>query len=315
MEKFDTMCGIIGVMLNKKGNVGELLYRMMLTLQHRGTDSAGIAVYAGDGLSEDEYILMIQVRDIPGAIGKIGDAVGKAGGDIRDIHVRISRKGAFGINKYIIRSPDVATLKQIVESVDSTDAGKVLSYGRSIEILKETGTVDDLEKSYGISKLNGTHGLGHVRFSTESRVDHSHAHPFHTKAHPDIAVVHNGQITNYNNIRRKLERRGYSFTTDNDTECIVHFVVDKLKQGHSLENALRASVNELDGPFSYIISTPDSIGVARDKLGLRPVMLAEDGSGHYIASEECALIWVCGDQSPVYLEPGEVRVYERREGR
>lgn len=307
------MCGIVGVMLKNKGDVGWRLYRMMLSLQHRGTDSAGVAVYAGEELGENEYILTIQVVDTPGAIGKVGDAIGNAGGDIRDIYVRISKKGAFGIDKYIIRAPDLSTLRHIVESVDSTDVGKVLSYGRYIEILKETGTVEDLERSYGISKLMGTHGIGHVRFSTESRVDHRHAHPFHTNAHPDIAVVHNGQITNYHKIRRALERRGFVFATENDTECIVHFIANRIQEGDSVEEALRASVEELDGPFSYIISMPTHIGVARDRLGLRPVMLAHDRTGYFIASEECALTGVCKDVRPNYLEPGEVVVYERKD--
>lgn len=302
-------------MLKNSGNLGEHLYKMMLALQHRGTDSAGVAIYTDEELEKNEYILMIQVLDTPGAIGKIGDVIGEMGGDIRDIHVRIPQKGAFGIDKYIIRSPNMTTLRRIVDKIDQTGVGQVLSYGRSIEIIKETGTIEDLELSYKIKKLKGTHGIGHVRFSTESRVDHLHAHPFHTKAHPDVAVVHNGQITNYFSMRRRLERKGYSFTTDNDTECIVHFIVDKLNEGYSLEKALRASVEELDGPFSYIISTPSGLGVARDKLGLRPLMLAQDESGYYIASEECALVGICKDPNPTYLEPGEVVVYEKRRDR
>jgi glutamine phosphoribosylpyrophosphate amidotransferase len=92
----------------------------------------------------------------------------------------------------------------------------------------------------------------------------------------------------------------------------VHFIVNELKQGNSLSEALKASVDELDGPFSYIISTPAGIGAARDKLGLRPLMLAQDRSGYYLASEECALIGICEDSKPEYLKPGEVRVFERQ---
>jgi len=285
---------------------------MMLALQHRGTDSAGVAVYTGEVLGEDEYILMVQVTDTPGAIGRVGEAIGSAGGDIRDIKVRISRSGGFGIDKYTVRVPSMATLKKVVENINATDVAEVFSYGRSIEIIKELGTVENLEASYGISKMTGTHGIGHVRFSTESRVDRHHAHPFHTDAHPDIAVVHNGQITNYYVIRRRLERRGHTFVSNNDTECIVHFVVDQLQKGCPLKEALEASVEELDGPFSYIISTPTSIGVARDKLGLRPVMLAQDRSSYFIASEEVALAAIHKDLNPIYLQPGEVRAYERK---
>ena len=310
MRKGCRVCGIVGVMLKRSGNIGEYLRRMMLALQHRGTDSAGVAIYADRGLDKDEYLITVEVTDVPGAMGEIGNAIGRAGGDVRNIGVSTSKHGGTGLNKYIVRVPNVTMLKEVVKNINNTPVGMVYSYGRSIELIKDIGTVNDLEASFHISKLTGTHGLGHVRFSTESRVDRHHSHPFHTDAHPDIAVVHNGQITNYHKVRRKLERRGYHFETDNDTECIVHSIVDRLQRSGPLERALKASVDELDGPFSYIISTPRGIGVARDKLGLRPLMLAQNQSGCYVASEECALIGICGDSEPEFLRPGEVRVFE-----
>jgi glutamine phosphoribosylpyrophosphate amidotransferase len=304
------MCGILGVMLRGQGKVGEYLYRMMLALQHRGTDSAGVAVYGEAAFDKDEYVLIVQVLDVPGAIGEVGNAIGGAGGDIRNIEFKTSPSGGTGLNKYVIRVPDMATLERVVENINATAVGEVYSYGRSIQVIKDLGVASNLEIGYNISNLTGTHGIGHVRFSTESRVDRCHAHPFHTNRYPDIAVVHNGQITNYHKIKRMLERRGHTFTSENDTECIVHFIVDLLQSGYSLKKALKTSVEELDGPFSYIISTPTAIGVARDKLGLRPVMLSQDHSGYYIASEECALITIDKALKPTYLEPGEVCVYE-----
>lgn len=306
------MCGIVGVMLKRPGNIGEYLRRMMLALQHRGTDSAGVAIYADRGLSKDEYILTVAVIDVPGAMGEVGNAIGSAGGDVRNIEVSVSKNGGTGLNKYIVRVPDTAILKKVVENINRTAVGTVYSYGSSIEVIKDIGTVDELEAGFGISKLTGIHGLGHVRFSTESCIDRNHAHPFHSDAHPDIAVVHNGQITNYHKIRRMLERRGHRFMSENDTECIVHFIVDRLQRGSPLEEALQSSVEELDGPFSYIISTPTAIGVARDKLGLRPAILSQDRAGYYIASEECALISVDKDLKLTYLEHGEVCVHERK---
>lgn len=305
------MCGIAGIMLRRPDDIGRRLWQMMLALQHRGTDSSGVAIYTDEPHAKNEYILVAELMDTPGAIGEIGNAIGNAGGDIRNIAFKASPCGGTGLNTYIIRAPNEATLKKVVDGINATEVGRVYSYGRSIQVIKDLGPVDNLEVGYEISKMKGTHGIGHVRFSTESRVDRKHAHPFHTDVYPDIAVVHNGQITNYYKVRRRLERRGFSFTTENDSECIVYFVVDQLGQGNSLEEALRASVNELDGPFAYMISTPDNVGVARDKLGLRPVMLAQDKLGFYMASEEVALLKVCGDSNPNYLKPGEVRVFER----
>lgn len=306
------MCGIAGIMLKEPGNIGRRLWQMMLALQHRGTDSAGVAIYTDDLHAKNEYVLVAELVDAPGAIGEIGNAIGSAGGDIRNISFRASPCGGTGLNTYLIRVPNEATLRKVVDNINATEVGQVYSYGHSIQVIKDLGPVDNLEIGYEISKMNGTHGIGHVRFSTESRVDKKHAHPFHTDVYPDIAVVHNGQITNYYKIRRRLERKGFSFTTENDSECIVYFIVDQLGQGNSLEDALMASVRELDGPFSYIISTPDNIGAARDKLGLRPVMLAQDRLGFYVASEEAALLKVCENPSADYLKPGEVRVFERK---
>ncbi|KXB00321.1 hypothetical protein AKJ42_01155 [candidate division MSBL1 archaeon SCGC-AAA261C02] len=306
------MCGITGVMLQRPGNVGEYLLRMMQALQHRGTDSAGVAIYNTNAEHDkDEYILMVLVRDFPGVLGQVGNAIGNAGGDIRNIEFNPSPRGEIGLNKYIIRVPNRDVLEHVVENINGTKVGKVVSYGRSIQVFKDLGEVPSLQSGYKLSSITGTHGIGHVRFSTESRVDRIHAHPFHTDVYPDIAIVHNGQITNHHKIRRVLERKDHRFTSDNDTEVILHYIVDKLQHGSSLKEALEASVEDLDGPFSYIISTPTAIGVARDKLGLRPAMLSHDNSGYYISSEEVALISIDKAIKPIYLEPGEACVYER----
>ncbi|MBS3814961.1 MAG: class II glutamine amidotransferase [Hadesarchaea archaeon] len=305
------MCGIIGIMFKKSGNLGEYLFRMMKTLQHRGTDSAGVSIYTDEPREDNEFILIAEVADTPGAIGELGNAIGSAGGDIRSISFRASPHGETGLNTYIIRVPDEESLRSVVNNVNATETGKVYSFGRKIKVIKDLGEAKTLEKGYKISEMTGTHGLGHVRFSTESRVDRSHAHPFHTSVFPDISVVHNGQITNYHKIRGKLEREGFSFATSNDSEVIVYFIVNQLNQGKSLEEALEDSVEKLDGPFSYIVSTPESIGIARDKLGLRPMALTQDDEGYYAASEEVALLSVCDDSDIDYLKPGEVQVFER----
>ncbi|MFN4133197.1 MAG: glutamine amidotransferase, partial [Candidatus Hadarchaeales archaeon] len=289
------------------------IYKMMKSLQHRGLDSAGVAIYQRGELKENEYILMALVKDIPGTIGKIGNAIGAAGGDIRNIQFNPSPLGGVGTNKYIVRVRDRAALEKIIENINKTGVGDVISCGSSINIFKELGDVENLERGYGLQGMRGTHGLGHVRFSTESIVDRIHAHPFQAPSIPDIAIVHNGQITNHNKIRRMLERKGHRFSSGNDTEVILHYIVEQIKNGHSLREALEQSIEDLDGPFSYIISTSSAIGMARDKLGLRPAMFSKDSSGYYMASEESALVSIGKDVRPAYLEPGEVLIYERKD--
>ncbi|MGB9727420.1 MAG: ACT domain-containing protein [Nitrososphaeria archaeon] len=281
---------------------------MMENLQHRGKDSAGVAVYGREGVQEDEYIIKIFTKDVVGALSKVSTALASAGADIRSIKINTLR--GFGFDKYIVRVYE-ERLGDVVERINATGLAKVISIGKKMEIIKDIGLAEELEKNFKVSEMIGTHGLGHVRFSTESGVDIFHAHPFQSLKYPDIALVHNGQITNYWKIREKLERAGVSFETENDSELIVHYVVEMMNKGYSLEEILKNSVKELDGPFSYIISTSDSIGMVRDKLGLRPLLVFEGEKIRAAASEESALR-IFGDSGRIRgLRPGEVVCWRR----
>ncbi|MCP8307735.1 MAG: glutamine amidotransferase [archaeon] len=302
------MCGIAGLLSLEDIHVGKLLVNMMDALQHRGKDSAGVAMYNKSSSTDDEYILRIFTRDIIGAASGVATAIAKAGGDIRSI--QLNPINGFGFDRYIIRAKK-EYLERMVHEINSTKVSRVLSIGHCMEIIKDVCTVEELDKRFKVSDLNGTHGIGHVRFSTESKVDLFHAHPFQSFNYPDIAVVHNGQITNYYKMRDRLERRGHRFETENDSELIVHYVSDRLENGLDLEEALNASVKELDGPFSYIISMPDAIGVAKDKLGLRPALALESDKIFAIASEEVALRILGHTGNIRNLRPGEVVTWRR----
>jgi len=301
------ICGIAGVLLHEDSCVGRLLLRMMSALQHRGTDSAGVAIYGKAPFEKNEYILRIATRDIIGAASEISTAIARAGGDIRSIH--LNPVNGYGFDKYVIKA-EKTSLKRIIVNVASTKVAEVLSVGRCLEIIKDVCTANELDERFKVSGLEGSHGLGHVRFSTESQVDLLHAHPFQAFDYPDIAVVHNGQITNYYKIREKLERKGRHFETENDSELIVHYISDKLEQGFNLQEAIGESVKDLDGPFSYIISTSEAIGVARDKLGLRPALVLESDKLCAVASEENALRVLEQSGSIRNLQPGEVVTWQ-----
>jgi glutamine phosphoribosylpyrophosphate amidotransferase len=161
--------------------------------------------------------------------------------------------------------------------------------------------------------MTGSHAIGHTRMATESIVDVAHSHPFWARPFPDISVVHNGHITNYHKLRRKLEEKGHRFATGNDSEDIAVYIADKLAGGESLEDALRASVNDLDGTFAYLISTPDGIGVARDRFALKPLLFAEDDDVALIASEEISMRRLAAADGlvPRELQAGEVRWWLR----
>ena len=116
-----------------------------------------------------------------------------------------------------------------------------------------------MDDTYGVDTFRGSHGIGHVRLATESEVKPEAAHPFWATGFSDVAIVHNGQITNYWKMRRRLEQRGFEFNTDNDSELIAVYLADKLSQGNPLRKALKNSIDDMDGTFSFLVSTKDEI--------------------------------------------------------
>ena len=169
------------------------------------------------------------------------------------------------------------------------DAAKLISAGYALDIIKDEGTAHDVDDVYAVHDFQGTHGIGHVRLATESAVKPEAAHPFLATGFADIAIVHNGQITNYWKMRRRLERRGFKFRTDNDSELIAVYLADQLKNGQTLETALKEAIDTLDGTFSFLVSTKDEIGFAKDHLAAKPMVLVETDDLIAIASEEVSL--------------------------
>jgi len=122
-------------MLREEGPLGKLLIGMMASLQHRGMDSAGIAIYSEEATKEkDEYRVRILTKDVIGVMGKISSAIAEAGGDIRSVHL-ISING-YGFDKYIIKA-DKKKIKRIIDHINATNVAKVLSVGQQLEIIKD----------------------------------------------------------------------------------------------------------------------------------------------------------------------------------
>jgi glutamate synthase domain-containing protein 1 len=178
----------------------------------------------------------------------------------------------------------------LVEQVESVAEGlELVSAGSRLEIAKQVGSPENLERSYGIRSFRGTHGIGHTRLSTESRVDLSHSQPFWARGLPDLATVHNGHITNYHKLRRQYEQRGFRFYTENDSEIIGLYLRDQMTQELSFEEALRASLDDFDGSFCYLAATGDRLGYVKDSFALKPLNVAETERYVAIATEEIAL--------------------------
>ena len=126
----------------------------------------------------------------------------------------------------------------------------------------------------------GTHAIGHTRMATESDVDIRSAHPYWAYPFADVSVVHNGQLTNYWNGRRALERRGHRFMSNCDSELIAVYLADKMEEGATLEDAMKSSIEELDGVFTYLVATSDSLGMAKDVMAAKPMVLYESERLH-----------------------------------
>ncbi|HJT78061.1 MAG TPA: hypothetical protein VJ739_12730, partial [Gemmataceae bacterium] len=179
------------------------------------------------------------------------------------------------------------------------------------DLVKQVGSPALLEATYGVSGWSGPLAIGHTRMSTESRIDLSHSQPFWAHGVPDLATAHNGHITNYHKLRRQFEQRGHRFYTENDSEVIGVYLRDRLGAGLSLTDALRSSLDDFDGSFSYLAATGDCLAYVRDRYGFKPLMVAETPEWVAIATEEIALRQALGRdfvaQEPA---PGTMTVWQ-----
>src|SRR5579872_2897601 len=197
------MCAILGF-LDKAGGstapIGQVLLRMLLAVGCRGPDSTGVAIWGGD-----KHGLVLQVK-----LGEHGDFAARAAGLLERVDALVRVREHAVTDAYLrLVIDDQAEPERIVETIEDDDpATEVVSMGRRLEILKQVGSPQDLEETYGISRLAGTHGIAHTRLSTESRIDLSHSQPFWAHGMPDVATAHNGHITNYHKLRRVYEQRG-----------------------------------------------------------------------------------------------------------
>jgi len=183
-----------------------------------------------------------------------------------------------------------------------------------LEIIKQVGSPENLNTTYPFRNFVGTHGIGHTRLSTESRVDLSHSQPFWAHGVPDLATVHNGHITNYHKLRRQYEQRGIRFYTENDSEIIGKYLAEGLSEGMSFEETLRASLVDLDGSFCYLVATANQLAYVKDPLGFKPLLVVETDDFVAIATEEVALrTWVDARHVAREAGTGELRVWQLSE--
>jgi glutamate synthase domain-containing protein 1 len=311
------MCGIAGIIhRGATGDVGGELAAMLQSLRHRGPDSTGFAVYGPPRAGE--LVMRFKVaeqedlasgfeihRQIEDRHAEVDRRIGAMGGTIVDAEQ--PTEYAF---RYRLRFD--GDLRRFADYVEDIEGVEILSIGDGLELIKDLGDANRVAEQYHLKGFVGTHAIGHTRMATESDVDIRSAHPYWAYPFRDIAVVHNGQLTNYWKNRRELEHRGRRFVSNCDSELIAVYLADRQEQGASLEEAMRASIDELDGVFTYIVATADSLGMAKDVMAAKPMVLYESDEFIALASEEVAIRSIFPREIDTF-DPyeGEVRVWHR----
>jgi glutamate synthase domain-containing protein 1 len=299
------MCGIVGFFAKEGGaqaEIGRTVLGMLRALGCRGPDSAGVALFG----APDDNRFVVRVK-----LGETGDVASKAAElavhfpELRDFSATASY-ARFAVSG----STDLNRLSTAIEALDKDF--EVVSIGHSLDIVKQTGSPDNLENTYGVSRCKGTHGLGHTRLSTESRVDLSHSQPFWSHGFPDLAIVHNGHITNYHQLRRRYEQRGVRFYTENDSEIVAIYLAEQVQEAGSLADALHRMLRDLDGSFSCLVATDREFGFVKDPFALKPLVMTETDQFVAVATEEIALrSAIPGQYSVREAQVKEVRVWQR----
>jgi len=313
------MCGIAGLIhRGKSSDVGRELQDMLQALKHRGPDSTGYALYGQDN-NQGDYIMRFKVGENV-AEGSSAVKEDKSVYDERrkqvDKHIR--DLGGSIVNdeqltpysfRYCIKyNKDLMEFSKVIEGVEMVE---ILSIGKSLELVKDLGDAKVVSKRYGLDKIKGTHGIGHARMATESGVDIRSAHPFWGYPFSDVSVVHNGQLTNYWNNRRALENKGMRFMSECDSELIAVFLAEKMRNGATLEEGMKESLSGLDGVFTYFVATKDSLGMAKDTMAAKPLVLYESDDLVAMGSEEIAIRSILPQEIETY-DPfdGEVKVWQ-----
>lgn len=310
------MCGIAGLIhKGKSSNVGGEMTAMLQALKHRGPDSTGYAVYGEP--TDGDYVMRLKVAEaedmnrgrgihqvIKDRVAEVESILGEHGAQIK------TRDDAteYALRYVLTHNGDTA---KMAEHIEETDGVEILSMGNGLELIKDLGDAADVAGLYGLNDFAGTHAIGHTRMATESDVDIRSAHPYWAFPYNDVSVVHNGQITNYWIMRRQMEQKGHRFMSNCDSELLAVYTAHNLANGVTLEDSLTRSIQEIDGVFTYLVATKDQLGMAKDTMAAKPLVLYESDDMIAMASEEVAIRAILPQEIDTY-DPydEEVRVWQ-----
>lgn len=294
------MCGIVGLFIKDKAlepELGKLTATMLATMCDRGPDSAGFAVYGKP--SKGKVKITVQSPHPEADFDGLGAALSKAIG----AEVKVDVKSTHAVLAVPAAKADAAR----TELRANHPAIRIMGSGEAIEIFKEVGYPTDVSRRFDLSLMSGTHAIGHTRMATESAVTTLGAHPFSTG--PDQCLVHNGSLSNHNNLRRDLVHDGMTFETENDSEVAAAYLTWRMKQGLNLGEALQKSLEDLDGFFTFVVGTKNGFGVVRDPIACKPAVMAETDKYVAFGSEYRALAGLPGIDGAKVWEPEPATVY------
>ena len=293
------MCGIVGIYLKNadlNSELGGFLADMLVEMSDRGPDSAGIALYR-DPVPDSSCKLTLHAAGLYD-----WDSLRTAMAAQLKAEVKLETHASHAV---VIASVDVASVQSWLRT--EHPELQVMSAGSAIEIYKEKGLPREFVRQFKLHELNGSHALGHTRMATESAVTTEHSHPFSTGM--DLCLVHNGSLSNHNRLRQQLRDEGVDVQTDNDSEVAAGYLMWRLREGDSLEEALDRALKDLDGFYTFAIGTRDGFAVLRDPIACKPAVMAETDDWVAMSSEFRAIAQLPGAANATIWEPSPATVY------
>ncbi len=293
------MCGIVGLFLKTatyRDELGRLTAAMLHEMRERGPDSAGFAVYDHGDRERTRITVLVSDESINLAVTAATlETELEAEVTLREIHDHAV---------FETTGDGRAARQWLIDNVGGLD---VLSYGQQIELYKSVGDPDLVAIRYDLASRSGTHAMAHTRMATESAVTTNGSHPFVTGA--DTCLVHNGSLSNHNQLRERLVQRGESFQTENDSEVAAGYLSWKLRTGDTIDGALTSALSDLDGFYTFAIGVKNGFAILRDPIACKPAVVAETDDWVAMSSEFRAIAQLPDVGHAEIFEPEPSRVY------
>ena len=301
------MCGIVGLLAKTdymRRELGQFVTPMFTCMAARGPDSGGLAVFR-EPVDPPLARFSVYAPDRSYDWSRLDKSVGE---------LAASQNG----NSFQVNPLENHAIVTAATDRDSFEAwlGEVdpslylISAGRSMDVFKDEGEPKEIARRYQFASMTGSHCVGHTRMATESAVTPVHSHPF--TAGEDFCLVHNGSLSNPYMLRRKLEREGLKFDTDNDTEAACRYIEWRLQSGEELNDALQHAFRELDGFYTLLMATAEHLTLVRDAFACKPAVVAETDQYVAVGSEFRSLAHLPDIDNANLFEPAPEEIYTWR---